>query len=109
MIRNVPARAGQNPFRILKAQKAEDERTKTERLTGPLKTRASARIVYQEIVAELQACGDQATLEAYLMTASEPIQQFEDELPFLWEGDGLHFEGLKGEIRKAWQRVTAEW
>jgi hypothetical protein len=109
MLRDVPARAGQNPFRILRAQKAADEREKIEPLTGVMKTRANAKQVYQEIVAELNACGDRDTLEIYLMTVSEPIQQFEDELPFLWEGDGLQFEGLQGEIRKAWRRVTAEW
>lgn len=78
-------------------------------LTGPIKRRADARLIYAEIVAELRACEDQTTLELYLMTVSEPLQQFEDELPFLWEGDGLDFTGLQGEIRKAWQRCTAEW
>lgn len=87
-------------------------RPKPERpapLTGPIKTRASARQVYAEIVSELRACGDRDTLEHYLMTVSEPIQQFEQELAFLWLGDGFDFTGLQGEIRKAWQRVTAEW
>lgn len=78
-------------------------------LTGAIKRRADARKVYAEIVSELQACGDRETLEIYLMTVSEPLQQFEDELPFLWEGDGFDFHGLQGEIRKAWQRVNAEW
>lgn len=88
------------------------ERQKPERpapLTGPIKRRADARAVYAEIVAELAACEDRETLEIYLMTVSEPIQQFEDELPFLWEGDGFDFTGLQGEIRKAWRRVTADW
>jgi len=109
MLRNVAARTGQNPFRLLKAQKAEDEREKVEPLTGPMKTRASAREVYRQIVSELHACGDQDTLEIYLMTVSEPIQQFEQELPFLWEGDGFEFGGLQNEIKRAWRRVTAEW
>lgn len=109
MIENVPARQGLNPFRVLKAQKAADEREKIEPLTGAIKTRASARVVYQEIVSELHACEDRDTLEIYLATVSEPLQQFQDELTFLWEGDGFQFEGLQGEIRKAWQRVTAEW
>lgn len=78
-------------------------------LTGPIKRRADARIVYAEIVSELAACEDRTTLEIYLMTVSEPLQQFENELPFLWEGDGQDFTGLQGEIRKAWRRVTAEW
>lgn len=78
-------------------------------LTGPIKTRANARTVYAEIVAELNACGDVTTLETYLMTVSEPLQQFEKELDFLWEGDGQDFQGLQGEIRKAWRRVSAEW
>lgn len=78
-------------------------------LTGPIKTRAKARTVYAEIVAELNACGDRQTLETYLMTASEPLQQFENELEFMWEGDGQDFIGLSGEIRKAWRRVSAEW
>lgn len=88
------------------------ERPKPERpapLQGAIKTRAKAREVYAEIVAELRACGDKDTLEVYLMTVSEPLQQFEQELPFLWEGDGFDFSGLQGEIRKAWQRVSAEW
>lgn len=87
-------------------------REKPERpapLTGAIKTRANARTTYSEIVAELRACEDQSTLEAYLMTVTEPLQQFEEELQFLWEGDGMDFTGLQGEIRKAWQRVTAEW
>lgn len=88
------------------------ERSKSEKpapLTGPIKRRADARVVYNEIVQELRACGDRETLEIYLMTVSEPLQQFEEELTFLWEGDGFDFHGLQGEIRKAWQRVTAEW
>ena len=78
-------------------------------LTGPIKTRANARTVYAEIVSELRACEDRETLEIYLMTVSEPLQQFEEELPFLWEGDGDDFHGLQGEIQKAWRRVSAEW
>lgn len=78
-------------------------------LTGPIKTRANARTVYAEIVAELRACEDKDTLEIYLMTVSEPLQQFEQELDFLWSGDGEDFAGLSGEIQKAWRRVTAEW
>lgn len=88
------------------------ERSKPERpapLTGPIKKRADARTIYREIVEELHACEDRQTLEIYLMTVSEPLQQFEEELPFLWEGDGFDFCGLQGEIRKAWQRVNAEW
>ncbi len=88
------------------------ERPKPERpapLQGPIKRRADARKVYAEIVAELRACEDQDTLEIYLMTVSDPLQQFEEELAFLWEGDGLDFHGLQGEIRKAWQRVTADY
>lgn len=88
------------------------DRPKPERpapLTGSIKRRADARKVYTEIVAEIHACGDRETLEIYLMTVSEPLQQFEDELPFLWEGDGFDFHGLQGEIRKAWRRVSAEW
>lgn len=78
-------------------------------LQGPIKRRADARKVYAEIVAELRDIHDRETLEIYLMTVSEPLQQFEQELPFLWEGDGFDFCGLQGEIRKAWQRVTSEW
>ncbi len=78
-------------------------------LHGPIKRRADARVIYAEIVAELRACEDRDTLEIYLMTVSEPLQQFEEELPFLWEGDGFDFTGLQGEIRKAWQRVSADW
>lgn len=88
------------------------EASKPERaapLTGAIKTRANARVIYAEIVSELRACDDRDTLEIYLMTVSEPLQQFEEELPFLWEGDGFDFEGLQGEIRKAWRRVSAEW
>lgn len=78
-------------------------------LQGPVKRRADARKVYAEIVSELRACTDKQTLEIYLMTVSEPLQQFEQELPFLWEGDGFDFLGLQGEIRKAWNRVSADW
>lgn len=78
-------------------------------LTGAIKTRANARTVYSEIVAELRACDDRDTLEVYLLTVSEPIQQFEQELDFLWNGDGEDFIGLDGEIKKAWRRVSAEW
>jgi hypothetical protein len=88
------------------------ERSRPERpapLEGPIKKRADARKIYAEIVDELRACDDRETLEIYLMTVTEPLQQFEQELPFLWEGDGFDFLGLQGEIRKAWQRVTAEW
>ena len=78
-------------------------------LQGPIKRRSDARQVYAEIVSELRSCVDKETLEIYLMTVNEPLIQFEEELPFLWEGDGDDFEGLQGEIRKAWRRVTAEW
>jgi hypothetical protein len=62
-----------------------------------------------EVVAELGDITDRDTLEIYLMTVKEPLIQFEDELPFLWEGDGQDFAGLAAEIQKAWRRVTAEW
>lgn len=78
-------------------------------LTGPLKTRAEARLKYAEIVAEMEGIGDRDTLEIFLMTVREPLIQFEDELPFLWEGDGKDFAGLDKEIKKAWRRVTADW
>ena len=88
---------------------AYPERKRPEPLTGPMRTRAEARAVYGEVVEELNACGDQETLEVFLMTASEPLIQFENELPFYWEGDGQDFLGLAEEIRRAWLRVTAEW
>ena len=78
-------------------------------LTGCMKTRAEARLKYAEVVGELRDITDRDTLEIYLMTVKEPLIQFEDELPFLWEGDGQDFAGLAKEIQQAWRRVTAEW
>ena len=76
------------------------------RLTGPIKTRADARKMYAEIVAELNACEDQSTLETYLFTIGEEVIQFENELDWFWNGDGFEFIGLDQEIKAAWQRVA---
>lgn len=76
------------------------------KLTGPIRTRAEARIVYSNIVRELHACDDQDTLEIYLMTVGEELIQFQDELEFLWNGDDDDFPGLDKEIKAAWNRVA---
>ena len=76
-------------------------RGKPEALTGPMKTRAEARVKYGEIVRELHACADEDQLEAYLDTAASFIGQFERELPDAWKGDGADFKGLRREIDEA--------
>lgn len=80
--------------------------TPPPKLTGPIPTRAAARVVYTEIVAELHGCEDTDTLDIYLMTIGEQLIQFERELDFLWAGDGADFAGLNGEIAAAKERVS---
>lgn len=76
------------------------------KLTGPILTRAAARSIYAEIVAELHGCQDRDTLDIYLMTIGEELIQFERELEFLWSGDGEDFPGLYLEITAAKARVS---
>lgn len=75
-------------------------------LTGPIRTRAEARIKYSEIVDDLRTVTDDIELEGFLMDMQVEIAQFEDELPFLWEGDGQDFPGLEQEIEWARARVS---
>lgn len=81
-------------------------------LTGPIKTRAEARVRYGAIVADLRTVTDEIELEGFLMDMKLDLDQFENELPFLWEGDGLDFIGLEQEIERARARVSravADW
>lgn len=73
-------------------------------LTGPIKTRAEARVRYGEIVRELHACGDSDMLQAFLESISPELDQFRDELPSAWNGDGADFIGLKAEVANAHSR-----
>lgn len=77
-------------------------------LTGPIKRRNDARIKYGEIVTELEDISDVETLEIYLLTIGEELIQFENELPYFWNGGDM-FDGLDAEIKKAWRRVNASW
>lgn len=83
-----------------------EPRERPKPLTGKIKTRAEARAVYAQIVGELNACEDQDTLDIYLMTIGEELIQFENELDFLWRGDGADFVGLEQEIRRAHGRLA---
>lgn len=77
-------------------------RTKSEPLTGVMKTRAEARTKYGEIVREMFACSDDGALEGYLSTIKAELAQFEMELPEAWNGDGSDtFPGLRREIDMA--------
>lgn len=73
-------------------------------LIGPNKTRADARMRYNEIVMELGDFADPENLEIYLMQIAKEVAQFRAELPFLWFGDG-DFLGLAKEIERAQARV----
>ncbi len=75
-------------------------------LTGPIRTRAEARVKYSEIVADLRTVTDEIELEGFLMDMQIEIAQFETELPFLWDGDGQDFPGLEQEIEWARARVN---
>ncbi len=75
-------------------------------LTGPIRTRAEARVKYSEIVADIRTVTDEIELEGFLMDMQIEIAQFEAELPFLWEGDGQDFPGLEQEIEWARARVN---
>jgi hypothetical protein len=87
----------------------QPKRTPPPRLTGGIKTRAAARLAYQEIVSELGACEDADTLDAYLLTVGEQLIQFQDEIEHLWNGDGADFAGLDREIKAARLRVAGEF
>lgn len=83
-----------------------------EPLTGPIKTRAEARIKYGEIADDLRSVTDEFELEGFLLDMRVELLQFESELSFLWEGDGLDFIGLEQEIERARARVSrfvADW
>lgn len=75
-------------------------------LTGPIRTRAEARVKYGEIVDDLRTVTDDVELEGFLMDMQIEIAQFEAELPFFWEGDGQDFVGLEQEIEWARARVS---
>lgn len=83
----------------------QNARQKPTPLKGRHKTRAAARQAYGEIVRELNACGDNDTLIAYVETISEDIAQFRDELPSAWKGDGADFIGMEAELDNAFRRV----
>ena len=55
---------------------------------------------------DLRTVTDEIELEGFLMDMQIEIQQFEDELPFLWDGDGQDFPGLEQEIEWARKRVS---
>lgn len=75
-------------------------------LTGPIRTRAEARAQYSAIVDDLRTVTDEIELEGFLMDMQVELTQFEDELPFLWDGDGQDFPGLEQEIEWARARVS---
>ena len=86
--------------------------TRPEPLTGPIRTRAEARLKYGSIVDDLRTVTDEFELEGFLLDMRVELIQFENELPFLWEGDGQDFPGLENEIERARARVSraqAEW
>lgn len=79
-------------------------------LTGPIRTRGQARIVYGQIVSDLASCEDARALETYLLTIGEELIQFEGELTHFWLGDGEEpFLGLDQEIKRAWERLSVDW
>ncbi len=75
-------------------------------LTGPIRTRAEARVKYSDIVADLRTVTDEIELEGFLMDMQIEIAQFEAEMPFLWDGDRQDFPGLEQEIEWARARVS---
>jgi hypothetical protein len=77
-------------------------------LTGPIKTRAEARVAYDAIVSDLRTVCDDIELEGFLLDMQIHIQQFEQELDFLWNGDGQDFHGLEKEIERARARVSRD-
>lgn len=81
-------------------------------LVGPIRTRAEARVKYSAIVDDLRTVTDEFELEGFLLDMRVELLQFEEELPFLWEGDGQDFPGLENEIERARARVSrsqADW
>lgn len=84
----------------------EQPRERPAPLTGPIKTRAEARKMYANIVAELNGCEDRETLEIYLITIGEELIQFCNELDYLWSGDGADFLGLDREVQRAFGRFA---
>ena len=95
-----------DPFADYGAVATPFARTPPPKLTGPILTRAEARRIYGEIVSELRCCDDKDTLDIYLMTIGEELLQFENEMPYLWQGDGGDFIGIDGEIRIAVERCN---
>lgn len=95
-----------NPFLAYSEEQRGKPVPPPKLVAGPMTTRAQARTVYAQIVAELHSCEDEDTLATYLFTVGEELIQFEAELDFLWEGDGQDFAGLNNEIAAAKARVA---
>lgn len=77
---------------------------KKEALTGPITTRAKARVIYGEIVSRMHGCETLTGLQAYLASIEPEILQFEQELDYLWNGDGEDFAGLSEEMIRALEK-----
>jgi hypothetical protein len=88
---------------------AHEPTSRPAKLEGVIKTRAEARQVYTAIVADLHTITDPIELEGFLMDMGLEIKQIEEELPFLWNGDGDDFIGLENEIERARGRTGVSW
>lgn len=97
--------AASRPAASAVANDAPAARQQPEKLKGFYKTRAAARTGYAEIVRELHACADADMLLAFLVAVQPQLEQFENELPSAWLGDGQDFIGLAKEIDNAKIRV----
>ncbi len=87
--------------------KPGEQRQRPQPLTMKHKTREAAKKAYGEIVKEMEACGsDGDLLETTLLNYEDDFEQFREELPAVWFGDGGDFLGMAKEIEAARSRVV---
>ncbi|MET0365635.1 MAG: hypothetical protein ABW169_13380 [Sphingobium sp.] len=75
-----------------------------EALTGPLTSRKEAKEAYAAIVRRIHAATNLRDLQDYLASIEPMIRQFEQELDYLWNGDGEDFAGLSEEMIRALEK-----
>ncbi|EQB03900.1 hypothetical protein [Sphingobium sp. HDIP04] len=81
-----------------------DRLDRKEKLTGPIYTRAHAKVRYDEIRQAMHGCETLTGLQAYLASIEPEIRQFEQELDYFWHGDGADFAGLSDEMITALEK-----
>lgn len=78
------------------------------KLTGIHKTRAALKDAIQACVTDMKACSDRDMLVIVMKDNAPTINQCREEHEYWWNGDGMDFIGLSGEIAEAYKRFDPE-